>query len=149
MNKKELYWKPGNILVTRGDSRPEYYLVKDDGMAYPCNRKLDDWWRKVQPGEYDDNLMSILPDCIRMYWDITDVYVHIESSILNMSYWKSGNIGETRNGLFYSFNDNDTATELNDNSGSSFLEKDTYNDDLTCNPKNRKSWDFVRVYKKI
>ena len=28
-NKKQQFWKPGNIIVTRGDIQPEYYIIKD------------------------------------------------------------------------------------------------------------------------
>ena len=30
MSKKQQFWKPGNIIVTRGDIQPEYYIIKDD-----------------------------------------------------------------------------------------------------------------------
>ena len=59
--------------------------------------------------------------------------------------WTSDNIAETKGGLFFSFEDEHAISINNDGA---FLMKDTYNDDLSCNLKNRKSWDFIRVYKK-
>lgn len=59
--------------------------------------------------------------------------------------WTSDNIAETKGSLFFSFEQEHAISINNDGA---FLMKDTYNDDLTCNLKNRASWDFVRVYKK-
>ena len=141
---KQKFWTPGNIIVTRGDLQPEYYIIRDDGLAYPCNKTIDKWWLNLYESNYDDDLNSIRPENIRKYWDIIEVYTPIDAK-LDMSVWTSGSIGETNGGLFYSFSEK-RADGLN-NDGS-FLEKETYNDDLSCNLKNRKSWDFIKVYKK-
>ena len=144
--KKELFWKPGNIIVTRGDLNPEFYVIKEDGFAYPCNKSLDDiWWKKLSPVDYDSDLQSTLPANVRTYWDVESVYSPVNDSHLDMSMWTSGNIGETSGGLFYSFTE-DRAFGLN-NDGS-FLEKETYDSNLKCAKRNRTSWDFVRIYSK-
>lgn len=144
--KKELFWKPGNIIVTHGDLNPEFYVIREDGFAYPCNKSLDDtWWKKLSPADYDSDLQSTLPANVRMYWDVESVYSPVNDSHLDMSMWTSGNIGETSGGLFYSFTE-DRAFGIN-NDGS-FLEKETYDSNLKCAKRNRTSWDFVRIYSK-
>lgn len=145
MNKKQEYWKSGNIIVTQGDLYPEYYIIRDDGLAYPCNRKLNEWWKSHTADEYDDELKSVLPDCIRKYWDVIVVYMPVRRPA-DMSLWMPENIGETRGGLFYSFGKERAEGVNND---CSFLDKEDYNSDLSCNMKNRTSWDFVRVYEKV
>ena len=143
---KQKFWTPGNIIVTIGDLRPEYYVIRDDGLAYPCNKTIDGiWWKKLSPADYDSDLQSTLPANVRTYWDVDSVYSPVNDSHIDMSMWTSGSIGETNGGLFYSFSE-ERADGLN-NDGS-FLEKETYNDNLSCNLKNRKSWNFIRVYKK-
>ena len=141
---KQKFWTPGNIIVTRGDLQPEYYVIRDDRLAYPCNKTINEWWLNLYESNYDDDLNSIRPENVRKYWDIIEVYTPIDRTP-DMSMWTSGSIGETNGSLFYSFSE-ERADGLN-NDGS-FLEKETYNDDLSCNLKNRKSWDFIRVYKK-
>jgi hypothetical protein len=94
--KKELFWKPGNIIVTRGDLNPEFYVIREDGFAYPCNKLLDDtWWKKLSPADYNSDLQSTLPANVRTYWDVESVYSPVNDSHLDMSMWMSGNISET------------------------------------------------------
>ena len=142
--KKEQFWVPGNIIVTKGDLYPEFYIIKDDNFAYPCNKKTDDvWWKKLSPDNYDDELHSTLPENVRTYWNICVVYSSIPLVDL-LSFWTYGHIGETRNGLFFRINKNLLAAGLN-NDGS-FLMRETYDSELKCNLKNRSSWDFIRIY---
>ena len=143
-NKKQQFWKPGNIIVTRGDIQPEYYIIKDDKLAYPCNKTIDKWWLNLYENDYNDNLKSTRPENVRKYWDVIAVYTLVDAKP-NISMWTSDNIAETKGGLFFSFEDEHAIGINNDGA---FLVKDTYNDDLSCNLKNRKSWDFIRVYKK-
>lgn len=90
---KQKFWTPGNIIVTRGDLQPEYYVIRDDGLAYPCNKTIDKWWLNLYESNYDNNLNSIRPENIRKYWDIIEVYTPIDAK-LDMSVWTSGSIGE-------------------------------------------------------
>ena len=141
-NKKENFWKPGNVIVVRGDVSPEYYIIRGDRLAYPCNKSVDKWWHKLRENDYDDNLCSVLPDNVKNFWDIIEIYESV-SELIDITMWNSDNIGETRGCLFFKF-DSELAIGLN-NDGS-FLEKKTYTDDLQCNMKNRKNWDFINVY---
>ena len=36
--KKQKYWVPSNVIATRGNVSQEYYIIKNDGFAYPCNK---------------------------------------------------------------------------------------------------------------
>ena len=144
--KKHKYWVPNNVIVTRGDLYQEYYIIKDNGFGYPCNKQVDNvWWKKLPPDDYDADLKSIRRENVREYWNIISVY-----SLLNvtpdMSMWTSGNIAQTAGGLFYHFNE-ERAVGINQDE--SFLEKETYDSSLKCNIRNRKNWDFVRIYKRI
>ncbi len=146
-NLKEKYWKPGNILVVVGNDtrdglfRREYYIVKDDGLAYPCNKRIDKWWHVIKEDDYDDMLRSTLDGDVRKYWHIVEVYC--PKVIFNKDDWSSENIMKTRGDLFYGCLD-ERAIELNNGGG--FLEKKDYKDDLTLTTYPR-SWDIVTIYK--
>lgn len=145
---KEKYWKPGNVLVTVGnDLRPgvfrrEYYIVKNDGLAYPCNKKVDKWWHTISEDDYNESLDCTLEGDIKKYWHIVEVYCPI--CIFSKSDWMSDNVMQTSGDLFYGCLDDGRALELNGNGG--FLEKDDYKDDLTLTTYPR-SWDIARIYK--
>ena len=144
--KKQKYWVPSNVIATRGNVSQEYYIIKNDGFAYPCNKQVDDvWWKKLSPDDYDADLQSIRPENVRKYWDVISVYSPLDAT-LDMSMWTSGNIGETAGGLFYHFNEE---RAFGVNQDGSFLEKETYDSFLKCNIRNRKNWDFVRIYERI
>ena len=108
MNLKETYWKPGNILVMRGDkmkvsiAQREHYVIRDDGKAYPCNKQLDEWWRPLTEEMYDDKLQRMdVEDKIRSYWDVVSIYSPVDE-LLSMTQWTDGNILMTKGELFFS-----------------------------------------------
>ena len=75
---KQKFWTPGNIIITRGDLQPEYYVIRDDGLAYPCNKTINKWWLNLYESDYDDDLNSIRQENVRKYWDIIEVYTPID-----------------------------------------------------------------------
>jgi hypothetical protein len=142
---KELYWTSGNVLKTKGDIQSEYYVIKDDDKAYPCNKKIDEWWSLLSEDMYDDNLESLKEDNVREFWNIISVYVPLKEP-LSIEQWVDGNIMKTKGELFFSFS-GDKARELNN--GGAFLEKTDYADDLSLRERPYRSWSIDTVYKEI
>ena len=146
-NLKKKYWLPGNIIVTIGNDtraglfRREYYIVKDDSIAYPCNKKVDKWWHTISEEDYNDALQSTLEGDIKKYWHIVEAYC--PKVKFDKSGWKSDNILMTSGELFYGCLDDGRAIELN--GGGGFLEKNDYKDDLTLTTYPR-SWDIAAIY---